>query len=99
MDRAFLEQAVPEMLATLPWSQHLIILNKTTDPAARLYCLRATAQFGWSRAVLPNQWLTAQLALPELDAAPERGQPCPRESSPISSFRADKAVRTPIASR
>ena len=46
-----------------------------------------------------REWLTAQLALPELDAAPERGQPCPRESSPSSSFRADKAVRTPIASR
>ena len=30
-------------------------LKKITDPAARLYYLRATAQFGWSRNVLLNQ--------------------------------------------
>ena len=33
----------------------MTILNKVTDPAARLYYLRATAQFGWSRNVLLNQ--------------------------------------------
>ena len=32
-----------------------LILNKLTDPAARLYYLRATAHFGWSRNVLLNQ--------------------------------------------
>ena len=47
----FLRQAVAE----IPWGQHLTILNKVTDPAARLYYLRATAQFGWSRNVLLNQ--------------------------------------------
>jgi predicted nuclease of restriction endonuclease-like (RecB) superfamily len=31
------------------------MLNKLTAPAARLFYLRATAQFGWSRAVLLNQ--------------------------------------------
>ena len=47
----FLQQLVAE----IPWGQNLLILNKTTDPAARLYYLRATAQFGWSRNVLLNQ--------------------------------------------
>ncbi|MEK7717812.1 MAG: PDDEXK nuclease domain-containing protein [Pseudomonadota bacterium] len=47
----FLRQAVAE----IPWGQHLTILNKVPDPAARLYYLRATAQFGWSRNVLLNQ--------------------------------------------
>ena len=55
LDTSFLEQAVPEMLTAIPWGHHLLILNKLTNPAARLFYLRATAQFGWSRAVLLNQ--------------------------------------------
>jgi predicted nuclease of restriction endonuclease-like (RecB) superfamily len=47
----FLQQLVAEV----PWGHNLLILNKLTDPAARLYYLRATAQFGWSRNVLLNQ--------------------------------------------
>ena len=43
------------MLTAIPWGHHLLILNKLTNPAARLFYLRATAQFGWSRAVLLNQ--------------------------------------------
>ena len=48
---AFLRQLVAE----IPWGQNLLILNKLTDPAARLWYLRATAHFGWSRNVLLNQ--------------------------------------------
>jgi predicted nuclease of restriction endonuclease-like (RecB) superfamily len=44
-----------ELLAALPWGQHLQILKKVAVPAARLYYLRATARFGWSRNVLLNQ--------------------------------------------
>ena len=44
-----------ELLTNVPWGQNLLILRKLTDPAARLYYLRATAQFGWSRNVLLNQ--------------------------------------------
>ncbi|MDP3073082.1 MAG: PDDEXK nuclease domain-containing protein [Opitutaceae bacterium] len=50
-----LAQAVRELVGAIPWGQHVEMLNKLTDPAARLYYLRATAQFGWSRAVLLNQ--------------------------------------------
>ncbi len=43
------EQEVVEFLqqltAEIPWGHNLLILNKLTDPAARLYYLRATAQF------------------------------------------------------
>jgi predicted nuclease of restriction endonuclease-like (RecB) superfamily len=49
--REFLRQLVAE----IPWGQHLLILNKLTAPAARLWYLRATAQFGWTRSVLLNQ--------------------------------------------
>ena len=48
---AFLQQLVAE----IPWGHNLLILNKLTDPAARLWYLRATARFGWSRSVLLNQ--------------------------------------------
>ena len=44
-----------QLVAEIPWGHHLLILNKLIDPAARLYYLRATAQFGWSRSVLLNQ--------------------------------------------
>ena len=47
----FLQQLVEEV----PWGQHLLILNKQALPKARLYYLRATAHFGWSRNVLLNQ--------------------------------------------
>jgi predicted nuclease of restriction endonuclease-like (RecB) superfamily len=39
----------------VPWGHHVNLLAKLTDPAARLYYLRATAQFGWTRNVLLNQ--------------------------------------------
>ncbi len=48
---AFLRQLVAE----IPWGQNLLILNKLSAPAARLWYLRATARYGWSRNVLLNQ--------------------------------------------
>lgn len=44
-----------QLAAEIPWGHNLLILNKLTAPAARLYYLRATARFGWSRNVLLNQ--------------------------------------------
>ncbi len=44
-----------QLVAEIPWGQHLLILDKITAPAARLYYLRATAKLGWSRNVLLNQ--------------------------------------------
>jgi len=46
---------VRKLVAEVPWGQNLLILNKLSDPVSRLYYLRATAQFGWSRNVLLNQ--------------------------------------------
>ena len=51
----FLSQRVREIVALVPWGHHANILAQLTDPAARLYYLRATAQLGWSRNVLLNQ--------------------------------------------
>jgi predicted nuclease of restriction endonuclease-like (RecB) superfamily len=44
-----------QLVAEIPWGHHRLILDKLTDPAARLYYLRATARFGWSRNILLNQ--------------------------------------------
>jgi len=49
------ENFLRQLVAEIPWGHHLLILNKMTDPAARFYYLRATAQFGWSRNVLLTQ--------------------------------------------
>jgi len=44
-----------QLVAEIPWGQNLLILNKLTEPATRLWYLHATARFGWSRNVLLNQ--------------------------------------------
>ena len=44
-----------QLVAEIPWGQNLLILNKLSAPAARLWYLRATTRFGWSRNVLLNQ--------------------------------------------
>ncbi|HEV2694079.1 MAG TPA: PDDEXK nuclease domain-containing protein [Verrucomicrobiae bacterium] len=46
---------LPQLVAEIPWGHHRFILDKVTEPAARIYYLRATAQLGWSRSVLLNQ--------------------------------------------
>jgi len=50
-----LAQVARELTSLLPWGHHLTIMKKIATPAARLYYLLATAQMGWSRAVLLNQ--------------------------------------------
>ncbi len=54
-DQVLAEQRVADLVSALPWGHNLEILKKTSAPAARLYYLQATAQFGWSRNVLLNQ--------------------------------------------
>ncbi|MDP9919053.1 putative nuclease of restriction endonuclease-like (RecB) superfamily [Variovorax boronicumulans] len=50
-----LAQAVREMVEAVPWGHHVNLLSKLDDPAKRLFYLKATARFGWSRNVLLNQ--------------------------------------------
>jgi predicted nuclease of restriction endonuclease-like (RecB) superfamily len=50
-----LSQAVRDWLAAVPWGHHANALARLTDPAAKIYYLRATAQLGWTRDVLLNQ--------------------------------------------
>ncbi len=50
-----IKEMVRHLVAEIHWGHHLLLLNKLTDPAARIYYIRATARFGWSRNVLLNQ--------------------------------------------
>jgi len=50
-----LSQVVREMVSAVPWGHHANALLRVSAPAARLWYLRATARFGWSRDVLLNQ--------------------------------------------
>ena len=54
-DKEKLSQLVREMVAAVPWGHHANVLTHVTNPAARLWYLRSTARFGWSRNVLLNQ--------------------------------------------
>lgn len=44
-----------QLVAEIPWGHNLLILNKRSDAAGRLYYLGATVRFGWTRKVLLNQ--------------------------------------------
>ena len=54
-DMEKLAQAVRELVSSVPWGHHVLLLGRMDDPAAHLYYLRSTAQFGWSRNVLLHQ--------------------------------------------
>jgi len=53
--KEILAQAVRDLVIAIPWGHHVFMLGRISDPAARLYYLRATAQLGWSRPILLNQ--------------------------------------------
>lgn len=46
---------VRDLIAAVPWGHHVLLIGRIVDPAARLYYLRATAQFAWSRNILLTQ--------------------------------------------
>ena len=54
-ESVLLEQLVQEILSPVPWGHLVEIAKKVKVPRERLYYLRATAQLGWTRAVLMNQ--------------------------------------------
>ncbi len=49
------EIIVQQVVAQIPWGHSVRLLDKVTDPAARLWYVRQTIEHGWSRAVLEHQ--------------------------------------------
>lgn len=52
MDETSSMDLLKRLVTEIPWGHNLLLLNKVTEPIARLYYLRSTAQYGWSRNVL-----------------------------------------------
>jgi predicted nuclease of restriction endonuclease-like (RecB) superfamily len=50
-DSPILQQAA----AKLPWGHHMVLLDKVKDGSSREWYLKATLEYGWSRAVLTHQ--------------------------------------------
>lgn len=44
-----------QLVAEIPWSHHLIVMQKAASHEERVYYLQATAKMAWSRDVLLNQ--------------------------------------------
>jgi predicted nuclease of restriction endonuclease-like (RecB) superfamily len=49
------EPILPQAVAEIPWFHNVILLEKTKDPAERLWYAAKTLEHGWSRAVLTVQ--------------------------------------------
>jgi predicted nuclease of restriction endonuclease-like (RecB) superfamily len=47
--------ALPEVLAGVPWGHNIVLLQKLSDTAQRLWYAAKTIEHGWSRAVLAVQ--------------------------------------------
>ena len=50
-----LAQVAREIVSSVPWGHHILMLGRLSSPEERFWYLRATACFGWSRNVLLNQ--------------------------------------------
>jgi predicted nuclease of restriction endonuclease-like (RecB) superfamily len=48
------EPIVQQVAALLPWGHHMLLLDRTKDPATRLWYLQASIQHGWSRNILAH---------------------------------------------
>ena len=51
----FLAQAVRDLVASVPWGHHVLLIGRIKSAPKLLYYLKTTAQFGWTRNVLLNQ--------------------------------------------
>lgn len=49
------ELIVQQLVAQIPWGHNVRLLDKLTDPEARLWYARQTIEQGWSRAILEMQ--------------------------------------------
>ena len=54
--RSYCEQPkLQPLIAEISWAKNLVILARVKDPLEREFYLRATARFGWTKAVLQHQ--------------------------------------------
>ena len=46
---------LPQLVATLPWGHHRVLLDRIKDHATREWYLKAAVEYGWSRNILVHQ--------------------------------------------
>ncbi len=46
------ESIVQQLAAQLPWGHHMVLLDRAKDEATRLWYLRGSVEYGWSRNIL-----------------------------------------------
>lgn len=49
------ETIVQQAAAQIPWFHNCVLLDKVKDPTERLWYVRATVEYGWSRTILIHQ--------------------------------------------
>ena len=54
-DWSTFDMPVQQAVGLIPWSHHLVIVSKVSEPSARLFYLQETITHCWSRAVLTAQ--------------------------------------------
>lgn len=46
---------LPQAVAEIPWGHNIVLLERIKDLTARLWYVKATKEFGWSRSILEHQ--------------------------------------------
>ena len=58
------------LVAEISWAKNLVILSRCKDDLEREFYLRATARFGWTKAVLQHQIDNQSLQIPHCSIIP-----------------------------
>ena len=56
-------QNLPQVVAEIPWSHNILLLEKVKDLTVRLWYIRKTLEHGWSRSVLWHHIVTWQMRI------------------------------------
>ncbi len=84
------EPIVQQVAAQLPWGHHMVLLDRAKDEATRLWYLRASVEYGWSRNILV-QMIKGDMHLREGKAITNFSRTLPPEDSDM----AEQILRDP----
>jgi len=45
---------LPPLVADISWTKNIVIIQKCKDPLERIFYIKATRRFGWTKDVLIN---------------------------------------------
>jgi len=92
---AWREAAIVQQLAAqLPWGHHMVLLDRAKEEATRLWYLRASVEYGWSRNILVHM-IKRHMHLREGKAISNFSRTLPPEGSDM----AEQILRDPLQLR